>query len=127
MSPGPRPIVVVEDDPMIRESLQEFLELEGYRVQVAENGRIGLELIRQLGGECMVLLDLQMPEMTGEEMLDALARERTSAVRDVPVLVLSARAEGLRHERILGFLRKPIDLDQLLRWIVEKAGAPAAP
>lgn len=116
------PIVLVEDDPMIREGLQDFLEAEGYAVIAAENGREGLEAIRARNGKCFVLLDLQMPVMTGEQLLEALANEPTAAIRNAPVLVLSARAEPLTGHSIVDFMRKPINLDRLLEHVRSTCG-----
>lgn len=107
-------VLVIEDDVAIREGLREFLEFEGFRVLSAENGRQGLEAIREVGGKCVVLLDLQMPEMSGEDLIEALRNERDPAVRAVPILVLSARVEAVRPEGVLGFIRKPVDLERLL-------------
>jgi CheY-like chemotaxis protein len=76
-----------------------------------------LEVIRGLHGACLVLLDLQMPVMTGEQLLEALKSE-PSAVRNVPVVVISARNEP-PQSRVQAFLRKPIDIEKLLE-IVSK-------
>lgn len=116
------PIVVIEDDGMIREGLQELLELEGYEVYTAENGRRGLEQIRALNGHCFVLLDLQMPVMSGEELLESLHADPNEEIRKVPVVVLTARAASFTHERIVGFIKKPVDIDELLT-VIETCGA----
>jgi DNA-binding response OmpR family regulator len=107
-------VIVVEDDIEIREGLRDFLEDEGYQVKTAANGAQGLELILETKGACFVLLDLQMPVMNGEQLLENL--EKVQSLQDVkiPILVLSARAEPFKHTRVLGFIRKPVDLDQLL-------------
>src|ERR1700682_3707878 len=97
-----KPILVVEDDRPIRETLRELLEGEGYAVTTAANGKEALESIRALRGRCLVLLDLQMPVMTGEELLDSLARDPDPAVRAVDILVLTARVEGLLRKEVLG-------------------------
>ena len=65
-------ILVVDDDEDIRELLKDALEDKGYVVRVAENGRVGLESLQQLDHPCMVLLDLLMPVMTGNELYDAM-------------------------------------------------------
>lgn len=117
-----RPILVVEDDGPIREGLRELLEGEGYTVATAANGREGLASIRRLGGRCLVLLDLQMPIMTGEQLLDSLVRELDPAVRGVEVLVLTARVEGLTRDGVLDVIRKPIDVDELLEKIERHSG-----
>lgn len=107
------PILVVEDDLFIRENLQEFLESVGFQVYAAINGREGLEQIRKLGGECIVLLDLQMPVMSGEQMMEALKAEPEPAVRGVRIVVLTARGEPVRV-KTAGSLKKPVELDELL-------------
>ena len=109
-----RPVILIEDDRCIRESLRVFLESEKIIVKEAENGKQGLELILESGGDCVVLLDLQMPVMTGEEVLEALSRDANPKIRTVPVLVLTAKGKGFQHPGIIGTLRKPFDLDQLL-------------
>ena len=109
-----RPVILVEDDLLIRKGLSYFLESEGFIVKEAENGKQGLELIRESGGNCLVLLDLQMPVMTGEELLEALSRDEDSTIRTVPVLVLTARGNGFQHLGIMGTICKPFDLDQVL-------------
>jgi CheY-like chemotaxis protein len=109
-----RTILIVEDDETIRESLQEFLLAEGFNVRTAVNGREGLTLIREMDGKCLVLLDLQMPVLTGEQLLDMLQHDPDLRFSNVPVLVMTARAEPLRRP-IEGFIRKPIDLDFLLK------------
>ena len=55
-----------------------------------------------------------MPVMTGEQLIEALYADPDPSVREVAILVLSARAEGFSHPGIKGFVRKPVDLDDLL-------------
>ena len=117
-----RRILVVEDDRPIRETLRELLEDEGYAVTTAANGKEALSAIRELGGACLVLLDLQMPVMTGEELLESLAHEPDPAVRSVAVLVLTARVEGVLQRNVLGVIRKPIEIDELLGTIARHCG-----
>ena len=50
-----RTVILIEDDPMIREGLKDFLESEGFDIAVAENGKIGLEKIKAQSGPCLVL------------------------------------------------------------------------
>lgn len=107
-------IIVIEDDGIIREGLEEFLQTEGFQVVTAKNGKEGLKVIHEQSGPCFVLLDLQMPVMTGQQFLDVLASEFDSKVRNVPVLVLTARGEPFNHQGTVGTLHKPVNLDQLL-------------
>lgn len=109
-------ILVIEDDPLIRSGLCHFLEDEGFEVHSAKNGKEGLDILRQQHFS-LILLDLQMPVMSGEEFLFALKKEREQGICSVPVLVLTARVEGIQNDDIAGFIRKPLDLDDLLEKI----------
>ncbi|KAB1073470.1 response regulator [Methylobacterium planeticum] len=82
------PVLVVDDDPDVRERMTTLLTREGWRVTSAENGRAGLEAVsaRKPG---LVLLDLMMPEMDGFGFLREL-RARPEC-RDIPVVVLTAK------------------------------------
>ena len=81
-------VLIVEDDPGIREMLRRSLETEGWTVTEAENGRVGLERVAA-DSPALVLLDLMMPEMDGFEFLDGL-RARDPADRP-PVVVITAK------------------------------------
>ncbi|MEO5970924.1 MAG: response regulator, partial [Bdellovibrionia bacterium] len=58
-------ILIIEDEETIRDSLQFFLEFEGYQVYSASNGREGLDILSKLDLPCLILLDLMMPVMDG--------------------------------------------------------------
>ena len=111
-------ILVVEDGWVIRDTLQELLSTEGYRVVTAENGREGLDVLRDLGPVAAVLLDLQMPVMNGEKFLDEIDLDPDPRLRAVPILVLTARREGLDRP-VAGLLRKPVNVDVLLHRLSE--------
>ena len=83
-----RRILVVEDDRDIRESLQDLLEVEGYAVTTAENGRDALEQLQRMDAPSVILLDLMMPVMSGDEFLRELRKD--GALASIPVLVVSA-------------------------------------
>ena len=111
-----RDIVVIDDDPGVRESLRDLLEIEGYRVRTAEHGLAGLQQIESSGAPCLVLLDLMMPIMNGLQFLDALRRHADAAVSRTRVTVLSALDEG--RELVSSYecqvMRKPLDVGALL-------------
>jgi CheY-like chemotaxis protein len=65
-------------------------ESEGYKVETAENGKIGLDMIEKMKPD-MVLLDLMMPEMNGDEMLEIM--RATEWGKDIPVIVLTNMGE----------------------------------
>ena len=62
-------ILLVEDEPAIRENLKQLLELEGYPVFTAADGREGLSALKSMPRPCLVLLDLLMPVMNGSSFL----------------------------------------------------------
>lgn len=83
-------MLVIEDDLNIRESLAEMLDLHGFEVLLAENGRTGLRLaMENLPG--LIITDIMMPEMNGFEMLSSLRKQQQTEL--VPVIVLTAKVE----------------------------------
>jgi CheY-like chemotaxis protein len=110
-------ILIVEDDDDIREALSQILELEGYTVRGAANGREALD-ISSREPPSLILLDLMMPIMDGWQFRSEQLKDPNLA--KVPVVVISADA-GV-HEKVASFgaasvLPKPISLDRLLRAI----------
>lgn len=83
-------IAIVEDDVAISQMYRLKFETEGFDVQVAENGKLGLELLEKLRPE-VVLLDLMMPEMNGEEVLAEL--RKTDWGKDMKVIILTNMGE----------------------------------
>jgi class 3 adenylate cyclase len=86
----PGSVLVVDDNEMNRDMLCSLLEADGHKTSVAEDGRIGLELIKTEPYD-LVLLDVMMPEMDGYQVLQHLKSD--SSLRDIPVIVLSALDE----------------------------------
>jgi PAS domain S-box-containing protein len=82
------PVLIVEDEPDVRELLRRIVEAEGYRVVEAENGGTGMARVAE-ETPCLILLDLMMPEVDGFAFLDAL--RGTDAGRAVPVIVITAK------------------------------------
>ncbi|HEY1904936.1 MAG TPA: response regulator [Myxococcaceae bacterium] len=114
---SPSTVLVVDDDPGIRESVTEVLAAEGYRVFEAADGEAALARLRDMQERCVVLLDLAMPRMNGLEVLTALSRQEDS--ERFPVVVMSANAHPreLEFPQVVALLRKPFELDELLRWV----------
>lgn len=83
-------IAIIEDDQAISQMYRIKFEGEGYIVETAENGKLGLELIQNMRPD-IVLLDLMMPVMSGEEMLAKL--RATDWGKDVKVIILTNRGE----------------------------------
>jgi DNA-binding response OmpR family regulator len=110
-----RNILIVEDEQDIRENLKMLLELEGYKVFTAVNGEDGLKVLRTMERPCLILLDLLMPVMNGMEFLKEKRHEDTIA--QIPVCIVSGVAEKPEMNGVSGFIKKPIDLDVLLKFI----------
>jgi len=111
-------ILIVEDDFDVRESLSEALRDEGYAIECAVDGEQALEYLRNGGRPGLILLDLMMPRMSGSEF--RMVQKVDPQLQHLPVVLLSA--DGAMEEKAKaletdGALRKPIDLDQLLRVI----------
>lgn len=83
-------IAIIEDDQAISQMYRFKFEADGYKVETAENGKLGLELAKQLRPD-IILLDLMMPEMNGEDMLAALRASDWG--KDIKVIVLTNRGE----------------------------------
>ena len=106
-------IVVVEDDKAIREVIQQVLELSGYRVFTASNGKEGVELLKKTEKPGVVLLDLMMPVMDGYEFL--ANQKKDAQISGVPVVVLSASGVAEKPAGAQGYYQKPIELGDLLK------------
>lgn len=83
-------IAIIEDDQAISQMYRIKFEMEGFEVQTAENGKLGLELVEKMRPE-IILLDLMMPEMNGDEMLEQL--RKTDWGKKIKVIVLTNKGE----------------------------------
>lgn len=83
-------IAIIEDDQAISQMYRFKFEAEGYAVETAENGKLGLELASKMRPD-IILLDLMMPEMTGDEMLAKL--RATDWGKDIKVIILTNMGE----------------------------------
>ena len=111
-------VLIVEDDLDTREMLGRFLELEGYKVETAENGKRALERLGSGVGACVILLDLMMPVMDGWQFRQEQIRDASLA--DIPVIVVSAAGrERLEKIQADAYLSKPVDLDELLGCVTQ--------
>jgi len=112
-----RTVLVVDDDPSIRESLNEVLSVEGYRVLQAGDGQEALLALQGRNDACVVLLDLAMPRMDGLALLAELSRLPDPARHPVVVMSANAHPSELEFPQVVALLRKPFELDELLRWV----------
>ncbi len=94
-------ILIIEDDRFIAKMYQTKLSLEGYDVDVAENGQIGVEKIKSFQPD-LVLLDIIMPEMDGFGVLEVIRDD--AAINSTPVIIMSnlAQEDHLKRAKALG-------------------------
>lgn len=110
-------ILLVDDHQMAREALKQVLEAQGYSIEEAENGAVGLALIQQGRSFDLVISDNQMPVMTGLEFVQRLAQQ--SYISTHPLILYSGQltTELEQQVRALGVyavLQKPYNLQDLL-------------
>jgi two-component system response regulator CpxR len=107
-----RCVLVVDDEEDIRESLREVVEMAGCSAVTAANGSEGLEMIAR-HHPCLVIVDLAMPVMTGEEMIDAMRKEPSFA----NVAIVISTSAPSRAPRGVPVIPKPVDIRELWRVI----------
>jgi len=109
-------ILVIDDEAPVREAVSDILDLEGVPVLTAANGALGLDLYRQRQAEvCLILLDLSMPGLSGEETFYELRRINP----EVRVVLSSGysqteTARRFADQPVAGFLQKPYDVEALI-------------
>jgi CheY-like chemotaxis protein len=103
-------LLIVDDDDDVREMLAAILELEGFRVVTAADGRQGFEAMKTLPRPCAALLDLRMPVMNGWETIEALRAD--GRLGEVPIVICtSAPADAPQG---FALVTKPVDLPELI-------------
>ena len=107
-------ILVVEDEMAMAQGLRHNLEFEGYEVDLAENGRLGLEKAQNENYD-LILLDVMLPELSGFDVLKTIRSEG----KNVPVIMLTAKSEEI--DKVLGlemgaddYVTKPFGVRELL-------------
>ncbi|MGF1521987.1 MAG: ATP-binding protein [Leptolyngbyaceae cyanobacterium] len=111
---SPKTILVVDDEPYIRELLRQELETAGYRVREAEDGMAALKQVKVAPPD-LIILDVMMPNINGFDLAAVL--KNNPATMDIPTIVLSIIQDQERGYRlgIDRYLNKPIDTEVLLR------------
>lgn len=127
MTPAPphRRILVIDDDPALSEMLTILLEDEGYHVTVAPNGKVALQELSTIAQPCAILLDLNMPTMTGWEF--RRVQQTIADIEQIPVFVISADRSLAQEPYTIdadAYFRKPIDIDRLLMLLEERCDGP---
>ena len=106
------PILVIDDDPAILQTVSDILEFEGYPVALASNGAEGLNLLEQVQPS-LILLDMRMPVLDGWQFARTLQQR---GIR-LPILVMTAAQDARRWAHEIdadAYIAKPFDLVELL-------------
>ena len=118
-SAGASTILVIDDDTHIRNLVCEVLDLEGYQVKGATDGRAALDLLATWRPD-LILLDLNMPRMDGWTFCEH--QQEQPAISDIPIALMSA-ARNIHSRQLpcepVAILEKPFDLDDLLQRVAD--------
>lgn len=120
------PVLLVEDTEDSREVMEALLEIEGYRVVSATDGRDALDKLERGLQPCLILLDVSMPRMNGIEFRRVQAADER--FREIPVILYSAVHEitWLYPSLDVPVCRKPVDVDHILQLVADRCRQPRA-
>jgi CheY-like chemotaxis protein len=122
-SRGENPVLIVEDDPDTREALEVVLVEDGYLVSTVSDGADALAFLRLNSRPCVVVLDLMLPHIGGEEVLHEMARD--PRLSDIPVIVTTGkggREPVPAYPQVRVILRKPFPFLRLIKEIERACG-----
>lgn len=109
-------VLVIDDDPAIRQTMQDVLGIHGYKVVTASDGQEGIEVLSSMKEPpCIILLDLMMPGVNGWGFLDF--QRSSPEFSSVPVVICSAYEASARSIGTSPVLIKPVKLDALVNAI----------
>ena len=111
-------ILVVEDSAVIRRLIEVCLRAADLEIVTRDDGKSGLAAVSSESPD-LVVLDIGLPGMDGWEVLDRIRRDETT--KNIPVVVLTAGAERPPYQSA-GFMKKPLDIDELIRVANRYAG-----
>lgn len=112
-------IAIIEDDPVIRQMYFMKFEAAGFTVETADNGKEGISLVEKFAPD-IILLDISMPVMSGDEALAAIRSE--SWGKDIPVMILTnlGEEEAPKTLRSLGILSYIVKAELTPRQVVDR-------
>lgn len=110
--------LVIDDSMLIRHTVCRFLETRGFKVETAANGIAALELLELVQPD-LIITDLQMPKLSGHQLIDTLKADEKTA--GIPILVLAAKplAEAPLDSRVHSFIYKDLNVEQQLHQALE--------
>ncbi|HEX6289570.1 MAG TPA: response regulator [Herpetosiphonaceae bacterium] len=114
-------VLIIDDEDYVADMLASALELEGYTVHLAYNGRDGLALAQTLRVD-LVIIDIMMPYINGIKLIEHL--RTLSHTQDIPIVLISAGARPRSTLPHVRFIPKPFDLDRMLETIATMLESP---
>ena len=120
MTQANRSIMIIEDEEDIREILKEFFEGEGYEVRTAVHGKDAFRILEEKGKPNMILVDLMMPVMSGEEFIEK--KKLHPIFADIPTVIMSADHRTKAKAAALNIkwaISKPLELTSLISIVDE--------
>ncbi len=123
-------ILVIDDEKIIRISLEKELSRAGYAVLSAENGKVGVQIVQEQNPD-LILLDIMMPEMDGIEAIGHFKRDKRT--KNTPVIFITSLVEedDVKDGFVQGskgidqyFISKPFDMDEVLKLVHASIGEP---
>jgi DNA-binding response OmpR family regulator len=125
-------VLIIEDDADIGEAMQALLATEGFTVELATSGEAGLQALERKcedsTGVGMVIVDLNLPGMSGKEFL--LAKRKNRGIAQIPSVIATANDPEMTPEAypedVYYVLRKPFEIEELLDAVHEYFRAPLA-
>lgn len=115
-------VLIVDDDPEIRDALADTLEGRGYNVAVAGDGAEALDWLRKSAAPCLIVLDLMMPTMDGYEFISQ--QKLDPALADIPVVIITAgrHPNPSRVLEVAEVLHKPLARDRFMNIVQQHCG-----
>jgi CheY-like chemotaxis protein len=110
-APEGKRILLVEDDEITRGAIKMVLEWEGYQVDCAANGQEALDYLHSQGRPSLILLDVMMPVLDGEQFRQE--QKRDPSLAQIPVVIVSA-LEAASWLEAAGHIQKPFQVEELL-------------
>ena len=118
-------VLVVDDDPTIRDVVGDVMKEEGFSVSFAASGRMAFQEL-EAGPPDLVILDVKLPDGDGDQILRAM--QSSPDLRDIPVIMISTGEPNASDDsETVTYLVKPFDLEHLVRLVIDAIGAPHEP
>jgi CheY-like chemotaxis protein len=106
-------ILIIDDTADLLDVQKTILEMDNFEVFTAQSGTEAFKVLAQIDQPDLILLDVQMEDMSGPEFLDLLEKKMPEIMKAVPVVFLTGM-DNVPKEKVVGFIRKPFDIEMFL-------------